>query len=712
MGVTSAISNLLSDNEAARRRARFVGGICLLTMALQTLGYLLLGTSGTGRSFSGFITLFQYLIAIASAWFAYRRARGIACLFWLLFLATDCVLMVPSVLQMVADFSQRALVSDATWRALYLLYGAPVLMMMVLPDCDDDGRIPAEIFVDLLQVTMVVGLAFSILFYVPLQQMLPRNALEHNLTVSNLVSLLLLFAIFLRLRMAHLPAARDRLLRLGAFLFTCAVVTFIGNWIDQHHYAVVSAWWDLGWDLPIFAATVGAVTARDYPEAQIRARNPGLMAFFAKNLGLVVVLFAVKLIVDQWSPPPGTVLTNAAVVASLVVFTVRLALTQHRQQQEIARRKAAQNDLTKANNRIGALLDEAHQQTAEIKQVNELVSLLQACTSAKAAYNLVSECLQGLLPACSGCLTRVTPGKDSVEWIAQWGQNPPSASEFKPSNCSALQRGSSHVLSSVSPALRCHHLAGGGPSICTPITANGIVVGTLAMQAPEAQQTSGGAERSATSERFKRECDLIVAVSRHLSLALSNLEMREELRLQAIRDPLTGLYNRRYMQEFLDRETTRASRQKRAVSVLVLDLDHFKLFNDNFGHAAGDYALRAVGEFLLHRIRSDDVACRYGGEEFVIILPECSLEQATTRAEQIRGGLAERGFEYQGVEHTVTVSIGVAAFEETTDRVHGLIACADEALYEAKRGGRNRVVAARPVTAMNQVQADEVRTGS
>src|ERR1700690_349339 len=142
-------------------------------------------------------------------------------------------------------------------------------------------------------------------------------------------------------------------------------------------------------------------------------------------------------------------------------------------------------------------------------------------------------------------------------------------------------------------------------------------------------------------------------------------------------------------------------RKHRSLAVLMLDLDHFKRYNDNFGHAAGDKALAAVGEALMRSVRAEDVACRYGGEEFTLVLPECSLQQATLRAEQIRTRLKEYHPLNDGQPvDSLSVSIGVAALDETTDRVDLLLNFADEALYEAKRAGRDRVVAARPASAL------------
>src|SRR5262249_22718936 len=121
----------------------------------------------------------------------------------------------------------------------------------------------------------------------------------------------------------------------------------------------------------------------------------------------------------------------------------------------------------------------------------------------------------------------------------------------------------------------------------------------------------------------------------YIALALANLKLREELREQALRDPLTGLYNRRYMEECLDRELHRAHRKQSPIGVIMLDLDHFKAFNDNHGHAVGDAVLRAVGTFLANQIRGGDIACRYGGEEFLLILPEANLHSTVNRAQEL-----------------------------------------------------------------------------
>jgi diguanylate cyclase (GGDEF)-like protein/PAS domain S-box-containing protein len=166
-----------------------------------------------------------------------------------------------------------------------------------------------------------------------------------------------------------------------------------------------------------------------------------------------------------------------------------------------------------------------------------------------------------------------------------------------------------------------------------------------------------------------------------------------QLTQQAIHDPLTGLYNRRYLDETLPRELQRATRHRSSVGIIMLDIDHFKRFNDIYGHDGGDALLRAVGTFLQTNIRGDDIACRYGGEEFTLVLPGASLVDTQQRAEAVRAGVQALVVEHAGQELThVTVSLGVAVFSDYRTTADMLIRAADQALYQAKRSGRNQVV--------------------
>jgi diguanylate cyclase (GGDEF)-like protein len=190
---------------------------------------------------------------------------------------------------------------------------------------------------------------------------------------------------------------------------------------------------------------------------------------------------------------------------------------------------------------------------------------------------------------------------------------------------------------------------------------------------------------------------LAMTLAEQIGLALANLKLRETLRVQSIRDPLTGMYNRRYMEESLERELRRAARNYRPLGAIMLDLDHFKRYNDTFGHDAGDSVLREFGNFLQTRVREEDIACRFGGEEFVLILPDASLEVTRQRADQLREGVKRLQLQHRGQGlGPVTASLGVAVFPEHGANSDDLFRAADEALFQAKAQGRDRVVIGKP----------------
>ena len=179
-----------------------------------------------------------------------------------------------------------------------------------------------------------------------------------------------------------------------------------------------------------------------------------------------------------------------------------------------------------------------------------------------------------------------------------------------------------------------------------------------------------------------------------MALALGNLKLKESLKNQSICDPLTGLFNRRYMEESLEREFSRANRNKSSVAIVMMDLDHFKRFNDTFGHQAGDALLRAFGDLLKRNTRGQDIACRYGGEEFVLVLTDSNLAGALQRAEILRQQVKQLSVEYAGqLLGAVSISMGVALFPDHGMTMGDVLRASDQALYSAKREGRDRVSA-------------------
>jgi diguanylate cyclase (GGDEF)-like protein len=186
--------------------------------------------------------------------------------------------------------------------------------------------------------------------------------------------------------------------------------------------------------------------------------------------------------------------------------------------------------------------------------------------------------------------------------------------------------------------------------------------------------------------------ELAKTVAQNIAMSFASLKLQEQLRYQSLRDPLTRLYNRRYLQESLEKELDRAQRKQQFIGIIMIDIDHFKNFNDAYGHSVGDLVLKEVGNYLLSQIRQYDLACRYGGEELVIVMPDVAIGDTVMRAEEIRAGIKQLKLEYDEQElESITVSIGVSCFPDDGITSEQLIQAADKALYQAKEQGRDRV---------------------
>ena len=248
--------------------------------------------------------------------------------------------------------------------------------------------------------------------------------------------------------------------------------------------------------------------------------------------------------------------------------------------------------------------------------------------------------------------------------------------------------------------LVCGHVDPSLPSgyLCIPMMAHGEPLGVLHLRGGSIQPSQPNQPPEPLRESQQR---LAGTVAERLSLTLANLRLRETLRGQSIRDPLTGLFNRRYMEETLELELARAARSHRTLGIIMLDVDHFKRLNDACGHDAGDTLLCELARLLESRVRQGDIACRYGGEEFAIILADATSEGARRRAEDIRAEVKRLELKHGGKPiGGLTVSLGVALFPYHADQATTLLRKADEALYQAKETGRDRVVVSDPGAAL------------
>ena len=340
------------------------------------------------------------------------------------------------------------------------------------------------------------------------------------------------------------------------------------------------------------------------------------------------------------------------------------------------------SQLSEANNRLTSWAKELEQRNDEISLLGRLGELLQSCNTSEEASLGIRQSVQNLFPGNSGAVYLFNSSRTLLEATTLWGEAPPAETVFAPDECWALRRGRPHGVADIAGGFKCRHVQPDQMAyLCMPLVAQGEAIGVFHVLL-----------ESTDPIQSERKQNLALRVSDHLGLALAKLKLQETLQHLSVRDPLTGLFNRRYMEESMERELIRAERQGKEVGVIMMDIDHFKRFNDTFGHDGGDALLRNLGKFLQKHVRSSDIACRYGGEEFTLILPEASLEVTRQRAEQIKTTVKDlRAHQGQKVLDPITLSLGVAVFPGHGATHRALLQAADVALYRAKETGRDRV---------------------
>jgi diguanylate cyclase (GGDEF)-like protein/PAS domain S-box-containing protein len=367
-------------------------------------------------------------------------------------------------------------------------------------------------------------------------------------------------------------------------------------------------------------------------------------------------------------------------VPLLINGSLRGAYTICRDITEEVRASKAEREHTEA---LARLIREMEVQTDQMSLLNDMAGLLECCSTTKEACSVVDQFAQKLFPeASSGALYTFRASRNLVEAALSWGHPDGWYPVFAPEACWALRRGQPH-WSHTGNGLACAHLAEMplGQYLCLPMVGQGETLGVLHLHFPSVE------ERSETQANRQR---LGATVAAQIALSLASLQSREKLRDQSIRDPLTGLFNRRFIEESLERELIRAKRKNQSLSVLFLDIDHFKRFNDTFGHDAGDLVLQSVADLLRTFFRGDDVACRWGGEEFAVVLPDSSPFHAATRADSLRREVKNLALRHRGASlATITLSVGVAAFPDHGSVASDLFKIADECLYQSKAAGRD-----------------------
>ncbi|KPA17530.1 diguanylate cyclase [Candidatus Magnetomorum sp. HK-1] len=349
-------------------------------------------------------------------------------------------------------------------------------------------------------------------------------------------------------------------------------------------------------------------------------------------------------------------------------------------------------ELEKSNSKLTITVKELEWRTNEILLLNKLGDLLHACDSEEETYQIVINICRQLFPQDSGYLCIFDDTQKVLRIVSSWGESEPEELEFEHNQCWAIRRGKEHFVQDpeVDPICPHLHFYPKDGCLCAPMSAQGEVLGMIHL----CIGLTDVSNRTEDTRKHIIESKLILVKSmvERYAPSLINLRLRQTLKIQSIRDPLTGLYNRRHMQESLEREARRVERRSTSLGIIMIDVDHFKAFNDTYGHEAGDVVLKELGAFLKQRTRGEDIACRYGGEEFMLILTDANPDNTSIKAEEIRKDVKERlKIKHHGQTLNITISLGVAIYP-----LHGLtteetLKAADMALYKAKANGRNCV---------------------
>lgn len=318
----------------------------------------------------------------------------------------------------------------------------------------------------------------------------------------------------------------------------------------------------------------------------------------------------------------------------------------------------------------------------QMSLLTQYTGMLQSCNNSEDVLDISRQSWATMMPESAGSIYLVRASRDHAEIAVSWGLHRASSNALPgPEDCWAMRRHQPYILYDLHNSVKCAHIEVPPADLrtdtaCIPLSAQGESMGWVYI--------------SAEAGKLPDE-SLLKSSAEQLSLALANLRLKEKLKQQSIRDPLTHLFNRRYLEESFERELARCKRRNLPLSLLMIDLDHFKKFNDTHGHPGGDALLADFGRLLRSLCRREDIPCRYGGEEFVMLLPECDIDCAKTRAITINQATAELQVKHQNLDlATVTASIGVATFPDHGLDINELIKAADAALYRAKALGRNR----------------------
>ncbi|MBN3908658.1 MAG: diguanylate cyclase [Nostoc sp. NMS1] len=340
----------------------------------------------------------------------------------------------------------------------------------------------------------------------------------------------------------------------------------------------------------------------------------------------------------------------------------------------------AQRSLTDLNRQLEEKTLKLEAKKRELIYLSDMADMLYCCESEDEVYQVVALTCSKLFPNMSGCIYIIANSKNYVQMNSFWGDNRSSKEIFSLSDCWALRRGKFNLLSSCNSGLICNHLIQpvSGAHLCVPLFGQGEVVGILHIYALE--------------EISPEDQQITEIIARTLGFALNNLSIKKRLTHDNLRDRMTQLFNQSYMETIMEQRLAEAERSGQPLSVIFLDIDNFKSYNSRYGHVTANIVIQGLAKLLLKSIRSFDIPCRWGGEEFVIVMPNMTLEALRKRVEQLRVDVEQMQLkDGDRILQGITASFGIA-ISEPGITVKDFLNRANQAMLEAKRIGKNRVM--------------------
>jgi len=350
-----------------------------------------------------------------------------------------------------------------------------------------------------------------------------------------------------------------------------------------------------------------------------------------------------------------------------------------------------ENRVAERTQELSNWIMELERRNTESALLRKMSEMIQVCNTDSEIYRVVQPYIQKLFPNTSGRLFEYDKKFNHLIPVITWGDSDGRDIEFVPDECWALRQGKPYFNPKQDNHLSCSHLLDtkDSDSLCVPMIICGDIIGLFYILKKEKLSEHDGFEER---RELDQKQELAMTIAEHIAMALANIRLRESLKQQSIIDPLTGLHNRRFLDENMKRESFRMIRHNYTVGIIMIDVDHFKNFNDEYGHECGDSVLKALGRFLQNNTRGEDIICRYGGEEFVMILINTTLEGMQKKADDIHGKVRDALIvKCKDQSHKITISLGAALCPIHGKTLNNTLKAADEALYMAKHKGRDRV---------------------